>query len=93
MNFVTTKYEAAVEAYSKSLATAMGDAYLADSDYEAAVEAYSKSLATKEDTTTYQRRAAAYLAMRNDVKVCAWQRCYLFSKGGGEQNLLDVIYT
>ena len=48
----------------------MGDAYFVDTDYDAAVEAYTKSLATKEDATTYQRRAAAYLELKQNPKVC-----------------------
>lgn len=49
--------------------SAMGDAYFVDMNYEAAVEAYTKQLAIKEDATTYQRRAAAYLALKKDLKV------------------------
>lgn len=47
----------------------MGDAYFVDVNYEAAVEAYTKALEIKEDATTYQRRAAAYLALKQDLKV------------------------
>ena len=47
----------------------MGDAYFVDANYEAAVEAYTESLATKADATTYQRRAAAYLALKKNLKV------------------------
>jgi len=46
----------------------MGDAYFVDVNYEAAVEAYTKALEIKEDATTYQRRAAAYLALKQDLK-------------------------
>ena len=47
----------------------MGDAYFVDANYEAAVEAYTESLATKADATSYQRRAAAYLALKKNLKV------------------------
>ena len=47
----------------------MGNAYFVDVNYEAAVEAYTKALDIKEDATTYQRRAAAYLALKQDLKV------------------------
>lgn len=46
----------------------MGDAYFVDANYEAAVEAYTESLATKADATSYQRRAAAYLALKKNLK-------------------------
>ena len=46
-----------------------GDSYFVDANYEAAVGAYTKSLAIKEDATKFQRRAAAYLALKDDTKV------------------------